>query len=457
VTVHTKHQHANTNLDLSPLYEDAFSGEIPRDRLGRQGMSPQSAAQVVGDELLLDGNARLNLATFCATVGEDSIDALAAKAARVNITNEDEYPASVEIERRLCAMVANLWHAPGDYAAVATTGSSEAILLSVLAARQRFREAGGTGVPNLVYSAAAHPCWDKACRYFDVEPRRIPVPRVPNVPLLQPEAVLAAVDEHTIGVAATLGYPSTGAFDDVPALVAALDGLAARGGPDIAMHVDAASGGFVAPFSHPDLLWDFRQERVISINASGHKYGGATLGLGFVAWRHTDLLPEHLCFDVNLLGGQPVKSFSLTFSRPAAPIVAGYATMLRLGRSGFEALVARERQVAARVAEAVARHGFTLWGDGSMLPLVAFAKDPGDPRTWGLEHLSAKLRERGWQLPVYQLADGAEDVSVARVTCRAGLSADLTQRLIDDIAAAVAALDAHRGEHPPASVGGFNH
>jgi glutamate decarboxylase len=456
MTLHTEYRHAQRSLDISPLYAGALDTEIPRGRLGEEGMSAQLAAAIVADELLLDGNARLNLATFCATVGEEAIDALAAKAARVNITNQDEYPASVEIERRLCAIVADLWHAPADYAAVATTGSSEAILLSVLAARQRFREAGGTGTPNLVYSAAAHPCWDKACRYFDVEPRRLPVPHSPNVPLLAVEAVLAAVDGNTIGVAATLGYPSTGAFDDISALARALDELAAAGGPDVAVHVDAASGGFIVPFSHPDLVWDFQHERVASINASGHKYGGAPLGLGFVAWRHIRLLPDHLCFDVNLLGGAPVKSFSLTFSRPAAPIVAAYTTALRLGRRGFTALVAREYAAANTVARAVEQSGLELWGDGTQLPLVAFAMPAGSTRRWGLEHLSAKLREHGWQLPVYDLAAGAEDVRVARVTCRAGLSADLTEKLTEDFAAAVAALDAHDGEHPAAPAGGFH-
>lgn len=267
MTIHTKHRHGHRALDVFPLYEGVADGRIPRAHLGELPMRVDLAAAIVADELLLDGNARLNLATFCATVGESAIDALAAQSARVNITNQDEYPASVEIERRLCAIVANLWHAPPDYAAVATTGSSEAILLSVLAARQRYREAGGTGTANLVYSAASHPCWDKACRYFDVEPRRLPVPRIPNAPLLETDAVLGAVDADTIAVAATLGYPSTGAFDDVAALARALDGLAARGGPDVGLHVDAASGGFLAPFSHPQLVWDFQLDRVVSKRA----------------------------------------------------------------------------------------------------------------------------------------------------------------------------------------------
>lgn len=456
MTVHTKHEQVDRALAPSPLYAGALDAAIPRAHLGEHGMSAELAAAIVADELLLDGHARLNLATFCATVGERPIDSLAAGTARVNITNQDEYPASVEIERRLCAMVANLWHAPADYAAVPTTGSSEAIQLAVLAARQRYRERGGTGTPNLVYSAAAHPCWDKACRYFDVEPRRLPIPATPGAAALDPQAVRAAIDEDTIAVAATLGYPSTGVFDDVQALGQMLDRLKSETGLDVGLHVDAASGGFTVPFSHPGLSWDFGLERVLSINASGHKYAGAPLGLGFVAWRHGDLLPDHLCFDVNLLGGQPVKSFSLTFSRPAAPIIAAYTTMLRLGRDGYTSLVAHEAEIAALVAEAVAGHGFTLWGDGRQLPLVAFSLPKGSARSWGLEHLSAKLREKGWQLPVYALPPGADDVLVARVTCRAGLSGDLARALIADFDAAVAALDAHEGAHPAAPIEGFH-
>jgi glutamate decarboxylase len=419
-------------------------------------MDPETAASIVADELLIDGNARLNLATFCATAGETAIDALGAQATRVNVINQDEYPASVEIERRLCAMVADLWHSPDRYAAVATTGSSEAIQLAVLAARQRYRESGGTGTPNLVYSAAAHPCWDKACRYFDVEPRKLPIPAIPRTAALEPGAVAAAVDEHTLMVAATAGYPATGAFDDIPAIAAALDAVAEDTGVDIGLHVDAASGGFTAPFTHPELPWDFRTARVESINASGHKYAGAPLGLGFVVWRDAILLSDHLCFDVNLLGGDPVKSFSLTFSRPAAPIIAAYTTMLRLGRSGYVALACRERAVARMLADAVASHGFTLWGDGTQLPVVTFAMDQDGARSWCLEHLSAKLREHGWQLPVYNLPEAAAQTQVARITCRCGLSTDLAMLLIEHLDRAVEVLDMHKGDYPAAPMDGFH-
>lgn len=455
MTIHTRHTSAHRALDISPLYcRDTM--EIPRSHLAEQGLDAEMAASIVADELLLDGHARLNLATFCATVGEAAIDDLAARATRVNVINQDEYPASVEIERRLCAMVVHLWNAPAHYAAVATTGSSEAIQLAVLAARQRYRERGGTGTPNLIYSAAAHPCWDKACRYFDIEPRKLPIPAKPGAAALQPDAVVDAVDEHTIMVAATLGYPATGVFDDVQGISAALDGVAARSGVDVGVHVDAASGGFTVPFTHPDLEWDFRCPRVESINASGHKYAGAPLGLGFVAWRDTSLLSENLCFDVNLLGGDPVKSFSLTFSRPAAPIIAAYTTMLRLGRDGYVAVTAREQAVAGMLADALSSRGFTLWGNGTELPLVAFSMDESSSRRWGLEHLSAKLRELGWQLPVYNLPPAVAETKVARITCRAGLSTDLAMLLIEHLNRSIATLDAHDGDHPAAPTDGFH-
>lgn len=454
MTIHTRHPHTLRALDTSPLY--ALDREIPRSYLADQGMDPEMAASIVSDELLLDGHARLNLATFCATVGETAIDKLAARATRVNVIKQDEYPASVEIERRLCAMVAQLWHAPDHYAAVATTGSSEAIQLAVLAARQRYRERGGTGTPNLIYSTAAHPCWDKACRYFDVEPRKLPIRAVPHTAAIAPDAVVAAIDEHTLMVAATMGYPATGVFDDIPGLAATLDAVGEDTGVQVGLHVDAAAGGFTAPFTHPDLPWDFRTTRVESINASGHKYAGAPIGLGFAAWRDASLLSDHLCFNVNLLGGDPVKSFSLTFSRPAAPIIAAYTTMLRLGRSGYAALTSRERAVARILANSVASHGFALWGDGTHLPLVSFAMEQPHSRSWSLGHLSARLRQHGWQLPVYNLPEAAANTQVARITCRSGLSTDLATRLAEQLDGAVNTLDAHEGNHPGAPVGGFH-
>jgi glutamate decarboxylase len=449
----TIHAHPGNNmpdLGVSPLYAGRVEGSvIPRARLSDTSVAPAVAASIVRDELLLDGNARLNCATFCSTFLEPELAMLAAENLTKNIVNHDEYPASVEIERRCVAILGDLWRGGGRSVGTATTGSSEAILLSVLAARQRWRDRGGHAEgakPNLVYSTACHPCWDKACLYFDVEPRKLPVTREQTT--IDPAAAAAACDENTIGVVATLGYPATGRYDQVQAICRALDELERSGGPAVEVHVDGASGGFVAPFQDDVQLWDFALERVASINASGHKYGLANLGLGWVLWRDAAHLPDSLTFEVNLLGGEPVKTFSLTFSRSAAPVIDQYATFVRLGRPGYKALTEQSGLVARYLAAEITSRGFELWGDGTQLPVVAFRIPDDSGNRWSVQHLSAKLRERGWQVPTYTLPPDAEDITLARIVCRHGLTMDLAQRLLTDLDAAITELDEHQAPLP---------
>lgn len=454
MTIHThpgKGGKRGANLALSPLYGQQLDDMvIPRTRLADTSLPANTAAAIVRDELLLDGNARLNCATFCSTYLEPELATLAAENLTKNIVNHDEYPASVEIERRCVAIIGDLWHGSVETVGTATTGSSEAILLSVLAARQRWRDLGGHAegtTPNLVYSTACHPCWDKACLYFDVEPRKLPVSRERTT--IDPAEAVAACDANTIGVVATLGYPSTGRYDPVREICDALERLERSGGPSVEVHVDGASGGFVAPFQEEVGPWDFALDRVGSINASGHKYGLANLGLGWVLWRDLSHLPSKLTFEVNLLGGEPVKTFSLTFSRSAAPVIDQYATFVRLGRPGYQALLAQATQVAGYLAAEIAARGFELWGNGAELPVVAFRIPDDAGRQWTVQHLAAKMRERSWQVPTYSLPPDAEDITLARVVCRHGLTMDLAQRLMADMDSAMAELDKHDSPLPP--------
>jgi glutamate decarboxylase len=452
MTIHAHPGNAVPDITVSPLYAQRLDRTvIPRTRLADVSLPATVAAAIVRDELLLDGNARLNCATFCSTYLEPELAALAAENLTKNIVNHDEYPASVEIERRCVAILGDLWHGTGQTVGTATTGSSEAILLSVLAARQRWRDKGRHATdakPNLVYSTACHPCWDKACLYFDVEPRRLLVHQ--DRTTVNPAEAAAACDENTIGVVATLGYPATGRYDSVQAICAALEELERGGGPSVEVHVDGASGGFVAPFQDNVEPWDFALDRVSSINASGHKYGLANLGLGWVLWRDAAHLPDSLTFEVNLLGGEPVKTFSLTFSRSASPVIDQYATFVRLGRPGYRALVDQATETAGYLAAEIAARGFELWGDGTQLPVVAFRipDDTGAKRTWTVQHLSAKMRENGWQVPTYSLPPAAEDITLARVVCRHGLTMDLAQRLLADLDNAMAELDQHEAPLP---------
>ncbi|TCO56072.1 glutamate decarboxylase [Actinocrispum wychmicini] len=462
MTIHRRGTTTDAPLAVSPLYaHDIDADVVPRFQLCENMVSAPLATAIVRDELLLDGSARLNAATFCSTFLEPELAAVVVENLTKNITNHDEYPASVELERRCLNILADLWHDEDmRFAGVATTGSSEAILLAVLAARTRWRDNGHNidgRMPNLVYSTACHPCWDKACRYFDVVPRKIPIRADPTgVGMLDVDAAVAACDADTIGVVATLGYPATGRYDPVAELCAALDRRAAQDGLDLSVHVDAASGGFVAPFQSDVAPWDFRLNRVASINASGHKYGMTNLGLGWVLWRDPALLPDSLCFEVNVLGGEPVKTFSLTFSRPAAPVINQYTTFLRLGRAGYRSLIDRCSEAAAMIATGLTDQGFRLWSTGSDLPVVSFELPDPDTRGWTLGHLSAKLRERGWQVPAYPLPADAENVMIARVVCRPGFSENLAGRLLENVAWAISSLDAHKAAHPPVTDTAFH-
>jgi len=338
---------ASPDLDINPIYVRADSHPVPRYRMAEQGMLPDTALQVVRDELILDGNARLNLATFVTTWMEPQAEQLMAECFSKNMIDKDEYPQTAELERRCVSMLAELWHAPSmmphpdgaepGSTGCSTTGSSEACMLGGMALlwhwRARRDAAGASAArPNLVMGANVQVCWEKFCRYWQVEPRMVPM-EPGRLHLTGPEAI-ARCDENTIGVVAVLGSTMDGSYEPVAQINESLDQLQARGGLDIPIHVDAASGGFVAPFLHPDLEWDFRLPRVASINASGHKYGLVYPGVGWVIWRDAAALPDDLVFKVNYLGGE-MPTFALNFSRPGGNVAAQYYNFLRLGFDGY--------------------------------------------------------------------------------------------------------------------------
>src|SRR5271154_6566311 len=320
---------------------DASSGlslSVPKHRIPHDESSPRTAYALVHDELLLDGNSRQNLATFCTTWMEPEAMALMAECIDKNMCDKDEYPQTAEIEARCVQILADLWNSPAGSNAVgcSTTGSSEAAMLGGLAAKWRWKEKRRSqgkpaDRPNLV-CGPVQVCWHKFGRYFDVEVREVPVEHERY--LMGPEQALARCDENTIMVVPTLGVTTCCQYEPVKAIAQALDDLEKRGGPDIPLHVDAASGGFLAPFCDPDLIWDFRLPRVKSINTSGHKFGLAPLGVGWVIWRGRSDLPEELVFQVNYLGGS-MPTFALNFSRPGGQIIAQYYNFLRLGFQGY--------------------------------------------------------------------------------------------------------------------------
>ncbi|HEV2370360.1 MAG TPA: glutamate decarboxylase [Acidimicrobiales bacterium] len=415
---------------------------VPRNRLPALGTPPEVAYQVIHDELLLDGSSRLNLATFVTTWMEPAAARLLAECADKNMIDKDEYPQTAELERRCVGMLAELWNAPGHGRATgcSTTGSSEAAMLAGLALKWRWRMRRRTGQaserPNLVMGANVQVCWEKFCRYFDVEPRLIPVG--PDATHLTAAQAAPACDENTIGVVAVLGSTYDGAYEPVADICAALDGLAASGGPEVPVHVDGASGGFVAPFLDPDLEWDFRLPRVASINASGHKYGLVYPGVGWVVWREPEALPRDLVFDVSYLGGH-MPTFALNFSRPGAQVVGQYFNFLRLGHDGYRKVHEASRQTAQWLSAELERHGPFVpvsWGEG--IPVFAFEVD-ADER-WNAYELSDALRSKGWLVPAYTLPPALDHRTVLRVVVRNGFSRDMAQLFLGSIRECVGEL-----------------
>jgi len=419
--------------------------DVPRLELPQGEMPADSAYQIVHDELMLDGNARLNLATFVTTWMEPSARVLIAECLDKNMVDKDEYPQTAELERRCVAMLARLWGASDEAPAVgcSTTGSSEAAMLGGMALKRRWaqrrRDAGlADDRPNLVMGANVQVCWEKFCRYWDVEPRLVPVGA--GSTCLTAEGAAAHCDERTIGVVAILGSTFDGAYEPVSEIATALDGLQEEQGLDVPIHVDAASGGFVAPFLDPDLVWDFRLPRVASINASGHKYGLVYPGVGWAAWRDSAALPEDLIFHVDYLGGD-MPTFALNFSRPGAQVVAQYYTLLRLGWEGYRRVQQTSRDNARWLASQIAEIGpFELISDGGELPVFAFRlREEVDG--YSVFDVSETLRIKGWLVPAYHMPPAMQDIAVLRVVVRNDFSHDLAGMLLADLEWATTRLE----------------
>jgi glutamate decarboxylase len=448
----TTHRDAHRRGDANPFVggaNPAFGAAVapPHRGLLDEPVPPQVAYQLLHDELLLDGSARLNLATFVTTWMEPQARVLMSECADKNMIDKDEYPQTAELERRCVAILADLWHAPDcdDAVGCSTTGSSEAAMLAGMALKRRWAKRTGAGPerkPNLVMGANVQVCWEKFCRYWDVEPRFVPM-EGERYHLDAPSAV-AQCDENTIGVVAILGSTFDGSYEPVGEIAKALDDYEKRTGNYVPVHVDAASGGFVAPFIDTELIWDFRIERVVSINSSGHKYGLVYPGVGWALWRDHESLPEELIFKVNYLGGE-MPTFALNFSRPGAQVVAQYYTFFRLGREGYRAVHQAARDVAMFLAEQIEKAGpFRLISKGDQLPVLAFTT-AAHIKNWDVFAVSAKLRERGWQVPAYTFPANREDLAVLRIVCRNGFSHDLAELLLDHLSTSVEELDKENG------------
>jgi glutamate decarboxylase len=450
MALHAKVEHTedSADIEISPVY-CRLEHPVPREELPATGMDPDAALQLVEDELILDGNARLNLATFVTTWMEPQANRLMADCFSKNMIDKDEYPQTAELERRCVNILASLWHARGapqgtggGATGCSTTGSSEAAMLGGLALLWRWRARRGdpAAKPNLVMGSNVQVCWEKFCRYWQVEPRLVPME--PGRLHLTGAAAVPHCDENTIGVVAILGSTMDGSYEPVAEIAAELDALQQRTGLDVSIHVDAASGGFVAPFLSPGLEWDFRVARVASINSSGHKYGLVYPGVGWIVWRDAADLPEDLIFKVNYLGGE-MPTFALNFSRPASQVAAQYYNFVRLGFEGYRQVQMACQEIAMYLAAEIDGIGpFDLLSRGTDLPVLAFRlRDPAKSG-YSVFDVSERLRQRGWRVPAYTFPANLQDTAVLRIVVRNGFSRDLATLLISDLRTQVEALEA---------------
>src|SRR5947209_6805519 len=458
MTLQTKHANGDTTSGEARL--DVLAGrfggrflreEAPADKLPQTGMSSQDAMRLVGEELLLDGIPMRNLATFVTTWMEPEAQRLIAENLHRNFIDHAEYPKTAEIEQRCIRMLADLFHAPGDTTGARTQGSSEAIMLGALSLKWKWRkrrEAAGqpTTDPNLVFGGDVHVVWEKFCRYFDVEPRIIPL--APEKYTIGPDDVAPHIDENTIGVAAVLGTTFTGHSDDIRGINQLLVDVKHDRGLDVPLHVDGASGGFVWPFLYPDSAWDFRLEQVRSINVSGHKFGLVYPGIGWLIFRERTDLPEDLVFYENYLGKTDA-TFTLNFSTGAAMVLAQYYNFVRFGHDGYRYIMETMQQNAQTLSERIAGIGeFELIGgeDDEQLPLVAFQL-AGEHNYDEFDVAAQLASERGWMVPAYTLPPNADHVKIMRALVKLTLSHTLASTLADDIAQACETLSQKGGLH----------
>lgn len=450
---------------LDDVYASSdLASRIPKYKFPEKEEHPVHTYQVIHDELMMDGNSRQNLATFCSTWVEEEVHKLMDESLDKNMIDKDEYPQTAEIEERCVHMLADLWNSPDaeNTMGCSTTGSSEAAMLGGLAMKWRWRDkmrkAGKpTDKPNLI-CGPVQICWHKFARYWDVELREIPMDK--GRLIMTAEEVLKRVDENTIGVVPTLGVTYSGQYEPVKEVADALDKLQAETGLDIPIHVDGASGGFLAPFIEPDLLWDFRIPRVKSINSSGHKYGLSPLGVGWCIWRDKTDLPDDLIFKVNYLGGE-MDTFALNFSRPAGQIIAQYYNFLRLGREGYTRIQQACYDTAVYIGSEVEKLGpfEVIYNGKGGIPAVLWQMKDGVDAGFNLFDLSDRLRSRGWQVPAYSLPANLPDVVVMRLMVRHGVSRDLGDMLVADIQRSLEYFKNHRIVTPMSEeeAGGFHH
>ncbi len=435
----------------SPIFGSTASDvEMPTDHLNKEPVEPAIASELIREYVSTEGNAHQNLATFVQTYMEPEAVQLMSETLEKNAIDKDEYPMTADLENRCVAILQDLWHAKKEEKPMGTStvGSSEACMLGGLAMLFRWKAlAKDAGIdiysstrPNLVMGSGYQICWEKFCRYWDIEMRLVPIDE--DHLSMDPDAAIALCDDHTIGISAILGITYTGRYDDVEGLDAAVEKYNQTAKVPVRIHVDGASGAMVAPFIEPDLKWDFQLPNVWSISTSGHKYGLVYPGVGWVVWRSQESLPKELIFEVSYLGGTEA-TMAINFSRSASQIVGQYYVFMRNGFNGYKEIQQKTLDVAQYLAGEIEKTGiFDMIASAKEIPIVCWRLKKDTDRKWTLYDLDDRLRIHGWQVPAYPLPENMQDVTVQRIVCRADLSMALADKFVRDMNAEIKHLDA---------------
>ena len=461
---------------ISPLGHRDDWMEIPES-----GFSAAVTYRHIHEKLQLEGLPHLNVASFVTTWMETEAEQLAYESINKNLVNVAEYAHTESIHQQVIAMTANLFHADLSGANCAsmigttTVGSSEAVMLALLTHKWNWKHRRGSGSPKdrpyLVIGTHTHACFAKFGRYFDVEVRWVPLlPGIYAVTAAQIRTILERriaddpqvmetcgytpqeagdrrVGELVIAVGCVVGTTYTGDIDDV----AGINQVLLDGNWDIPIHVDAASGGFILPFTEESrtgaqLEWDFRLPKVCSINVSNHKYGLVYPGLGTLVFRNPSILPEELLVDIDYLSGE-TRNFSLNFSRASSSVILQYFNFLRLGKAGYRRVIggcldqARDLANAIRSSPSLEPY-IEVIGKTEYLPIVAvkltdkwLAHPP-----FTLDDVAKRLEATGWFAPVYHLPPDNDRIQVMRIVVRAHFSRSLVGALVRDLEMAIEQL-----------------
>ncbi len=463
MTRRTKIEEMNKHTgSASPIFGSVASDvEMPTDRLNKEPIDPLVAAELIREYVSTEGNAHQNLATFVQTYMEPEAVKLMSGTLEKNAIDKDEYPMTADLENRCVAIIENLWHAnPAEKPmGTSTVGSSEACMLGGLAMLFRWKAlAKKAGIdiysstrPNLVMGSGYQICWEKFCRYWDIDMRLVPMDE--NHLSLDANAAVALCDDHTIGIVPILGITYTGRYDDVKALDAAVGKYNKKAKVPVRIHVDGASGAMVAPFIEPKLEWDFRLPNVWSISTSGHKYGLVYPGIGWIVWRSEKALPQELIFNVSYLGGTEA-TMAINFSRSASQIVGQYFVFMRNGFEGYKEIHQKTLDVAQYLAKEIGKIGpFEMMATAEEVPIICWRMKKGSDRKWTLYDLDDRLRIHGWQVPAYPLPENMQNVTVQRIVARADFSMALADKYLRDMKAEIAHLDEVTGENAKKKTG----